>query len=402
MAVTRAQVAHGKATLFLLNSPQKKKVQKSKPKPPKAETGPELNKKNGKIVRTGRQAIPIRPNTGLPKRRFPPVGSPTSKGLINTSNDCYKLAALQALFHTPAFYRYLGKIHKDCASQLSRCVLCATQDLLYQYWEEDDPKVRRARLNTFYAATKVKANLPTLAPDLGGNFVNNQQADSYDFLHYLVSEHIEPKDPVGFRRIFQMEFESTRTCRTCRTESVREFAQASFILQLPVNNPMGARSIWLHQCLRDFLGDGVQAWNCEEEGCDGPDRNVTTLLTHASEILVLRLAISTNAGQGGNNTKISANQTEVIYPEMLNLNQYVDHHQVREDCVYRLDGVVAHSGRNTNSGHYVAMVREYNNLRDFALINDEDVTTAMDWADMLRPTLRGKRIESYVLVYSKM
>ncbi|EME86730.1 uncharacterized protein MYCFIDRAFT_206929 [Pseudocercospora fijiensis CIRAD86] len=368
----------GSAALF----PTPPSPQRRTPKP-KAERSPQLHKRNGKIVRTNRQAIPTHPHTNLPKRRFPPVGSPTSKGLLNTSNDCYKLASLQAIFHVPAFYRYLGKIHKTCASKPNKCVLCALQDLLYQYWEKDDDKERKAKLRTFYAACR--ANLPVLTADLGGDFLRNQQADAYDFLHYLVTEQIGSKSSSeSFRKMFEMGFESTRVCRTCGSVSTAPLAQASFMLEIPVNtSPDGWRS--LNGCLQDFLGNGVQTYTCEE--CDGPDRNVTTLLTHASEILVLRLAISTFDGVTGNNTKILAEETEVYYPEILNLNQFVDHYQVTEDCVYRLDGVVAHSGKRTDRGHYVAMVREYNNLRDFCLVNDTLVTTDLAWANMRRPRL---------------
>ncbi|KXS99191.1 hypothetical protein AC578_3040 [Pseudocercospora eumusae] len=407
MAVTRSQTSNRGASIDNPQKKKKKKAQETKPKPkPKATSGRRFNKKNGKIVCNGRQAIPTQPYAGLPKRRFPPVDSPISKGLFNTRNDCYKLATLQVLFHTPAFYRYLGKIHRNCALQLKECVTCALQDLLYQYWQQDDNETRRARLNTFHASTKAEKNLPEDLDDLRDDLLGDRQGDAYDFLLYLVNQQISSKtrgsDPASFRSIFQMGFETTRTCLTCRHESAAEFEQPSFILELPVNNPTGARSRSLHDCLGDFLGDGTQTYTCDQKDCSGTQRRTATLLTHASEILVMKLAISTNPGIGQVNTKIFATHTEIVYPEILNLNQYVDHNQVSEDCVYRLDGVIAHSGPETSGGHYVAMVRQYNSQRDFAFINDDSVTTDLNWGTMLRPTIGGRRIESYILVYTKM
>ncbi|KAM3423320.1 hypothetical protein BST61_g759 [Cercospora zeina] len=168
---------------------------------------------------------------------FPDVGVPTSKGLNNRANDCYRSAVLQALFHVPAFYRYMATIHRIYATSFA--------------------------------------------------------------------------------------------------------------------------------------------------------------IMHAPEVLFLQFGRFDNFAR-----KIS---TEISYPEILDLNMHREPGVVNEECIYRLDAVVAHKGSNIGGGHYVAAVRKHHE-EGFEVIDDAyEIASSRGggFQEMLRPTSQGWGGQAFILMYKR-
>lgn len=191
----------------------------------------DLVKQRNIIRKTRRQAAPL--NHSGKFWKFPKeLPSKESKGMVNPGNFCYRNSVLQALFHAPAFYRYLGKIHYDCDLEPDMCVLCALQALLYGYW--NDPGVQRnpskpktvaqSLLDRFNAACLM--NLPFSKPELAEEIQYGYQADAYEFLQYLLVEQVYlrtlPSDPWSFEGQFMLHSRASWTCKDCGETSTRD------------------------------------------------------------------------------------------------------------------------------------------------------------------------------------
>ena len=160
--------------------------------PPPRQSPRNLLKRNG--VRNGRRALPTGVLDGRISKRFPKVCTPYYKGFANPDAlSCNRNALLQCLLHIPAFYNYLGNIHKDCARNPDRCTVCALQYLAHAYWNAGDEKesstivtIGGAAMKTFNSACEDGA--PGLSPALEADFENGRMSDPYEFACYLAAE----------------------------------------------------------------------------------------------------------------------------------------------------------------------------------------------------------------------
>lgn len=119
--------------------PKQRRGSKSRT-PPSTPVSPSIVKRRGRLVADGTLVIPEGVLDGH-SNRFPTLNRPTSKGLWNKGRFCCRNATLQGLLHLPAFYRYLGKMHKDCKRHRQRCVVCALQYLAHAYWNVPEVQV---------------------------------------------------------------------------------------------------------------------------------------------------------------------------------------------------------------------------------------------------------------------
>ncbi|KAF2212965.1 hypothetical protein CERZMDRAFT_90530 [Cercospora zeae-maydis SCOH1-5] len=162
----------------------------------------------------------------------------------------------------------------------------------------------------------------------------------------------------------------------------------------------------LQWCLQSTFADTFRV-RCDSALCkataassqdhpDGPEREAVTTITHAPEVLFIQFGRFDNFAN-----KIS---TQISYPEILDLNMHREPGFVDEECIYRLDAVVAHKGRDIDGGHYVAAVRKHHE-EGFVVIDDADEIASSrggGFQEMLRPTSHGWEGQASILMYSKL
>lgn len=415
-------------------SPEKRRRKSSPPDSPSSGPGKSnLFKRQGKYVGNGRQAIPERVHEG-PPRRFPPVRASNSLGLFNAGNFCYQNAVLQVLFHTPNFYRYLGMMHQDCPMGMGECVVCMVQDLQFTYYNTKGAKndaglrcVDPKSLDLLHKACL--ANLPTGDPTFANELKKSMQSDAWDFVRYLILHQIRrkelPGDSASFRDTFQLVLEQSWTCNDCENQTVQQVDSTD--LGLPVHLKQdGKHSLDLIKCLKETFNEKRNI-HCDSNECrkgrsprttrsnnkPGPERDYVTRIKHAPQILLMQLRrfnLKTKPDAQGREKVVFDRQgrtiwekirVDVHFPEFLNLNNLSDED---DDCLYRLDGVVAHLGAEPGGGHYVAAVRDYNGFLFENISDDSSATLPYDgkFTAMRQPVYESDKCDPYILVYSKM
>ncbi|KAK9671486.1 hypothetical protein RND81_12G032900 [Saponaria officinalis] len=82
------------------------------------------------------------------------------------------------------------------------------------------------------------------------------------------------------------------------------------------------------------------------------DATKRILISKSPTILTIHLKRFWQDGRG----RLSKLNGHVVFKEFIDLRPYLDNRSVKESCIYRLSGVVEHSG-SMRSGHYIAYVR---------------------------------------------
>ena len=382
----------------------------------------QLYKWDGFLVTDGQLGRQVQPDRGMEGRwsEFPDVWAPDSKGLHNRGNDCYRSAVLQALLHLPAFYRYMGVIHRNCTTHSSECLVCCVQDICHVYWNYEGTPVddewamipsginalEKSLYNEFHEA--LEANLPADFEDVKEDILSNAQSDAREFLGYLIREQIQSKksdaDGVSFDDMFELETQQAWTCTDCgRTKSDRSKTM-QLGLYVPLNQEGLEDGRTLQWCLQSAFASTFRI-RCDSASCranaasteqhsDGPERQVVTTITQAPEVLVVQFGRFDN----------SANKifTEMRYPEFLDLNAHREPGFVDEECIYRLDSVVAHKGFDIDGGHYVASVRSDNGFE--TIDDDAEIASSLGggFQELLKPTSQDWEGEAFILLYSKL
>ncbi|WPB00667.1 uncharacterized protein RHO25_005287 [Cercospora beticola] len=376
------------------------------------------------VTEDGQLGRQVQPDQGMEGRwsEFPDVWFPASKGLYNRGNDCYRSAVLQALLHLPAFYRYMGVIHRNCTTHSSGCLVCCIQDICHVYWayegiSVDDEwamipsgvhAVDQSLYDEFHQA--LEANLPADFEDLKNDILLNAQSDAREFLGYLIREQIQSKksdgDGISFDDMFELETQQAWTCTDCGRTKSDKSKTMQLGLYVPLNQEGLEDGRTLKSCLESNFASTFRI-RCDSAFCiantasteqhsDGPERQVVTTITQAPEVLFIQFGRFDNLAN-----KIF---TEIRYPEFLDLNAHREPGLVDEECIYRLDSVVAHKGSDIDSGHYVAAVRRIDE-DGFLVVDDSDeiaVSRGGDFQEMLKPTSQGWKGEAFILMYTKL
>ncbi|PPJ58914.1 hypothetical protein CBER1_04450 [Cercospora berteroae] len=287
----------------------------------------------------------------------------------NPNNLCYRNASLQALFHSPQFYQFLGRVHEDCYVTSEYCVVCALQELIWRYWNAPGiqpgnsgvTEVSRGRLEVFTAACKKS---PPRDLQTAREVKKDRQSDAFMFIDYLVREclaEVPGMDASLLRDFFELECERSWTCRHCGNVSrIQNEKTGQLGLTVEFSDKEKGHGVpwYLHN---GFFYEKAALW-CDSDECkerrdnsqaiDGPRRLFTRRITRAPEVLVVRIARFKFTEEG----TVSKIDQRVRYPEFLNLNAYRGQN-LKQDCVYRLDGVVGHKGATIRKGHYIAAAR---------------------------------------------
>lgn len=417
---------------------------KSKPNsPPASPSKSDPAKTEGPASKSGSQGsgqpespaktpLPAPGTPAIEWNRFPEeMTSRRTKGLGNDGNFCYRNATLQALLHLPGFYRYMRGMQHSCleTSKKDLCVACALKALTFIYWHGQDAIdfTRRgddslgddaweAALDGPHAALKTfnnacGRNLPE-AKEVRREFIKLHQSDPYDFLQYLL-EHIgrkeSPEDINTFANMFAMPLETSWTCADCGETTTTKTGGAE-ALSVGIQDPRPG--LTLTEYVAHELED-LRRVKCDNKTCpgtsakskmdkeEGPVRHWQKRIVSSPEIMVIRMI-----RYGSYIDKKGRLQTrkifdDVAFEELLDLSDFAG-----EDCVYRLDAVVAHSGKDIHRGHIIAAVRDFHG-EQFHIINDDAVLGPSkrgrgEFAELQHPICQGSEKQPYMLFYSKL
>lgn len=393
--------------------------------PPSSPQDPSLVKRNGRRVDNNLQIIPERVAEGRVTKRFPPVQSARVKGMYNRREDCYRNAALQALFHVPAFYRYLGKMHKNCRNSFKDCVVCSMQFLAQAYYNMPMLNVvstqglpRRTAgplqpLLLFNRACRLNPPTDEVLWDMIEQFKAESQSDAWTFAQWLLmllQDKELPSDDVSFSHMFELTSEESWTCDRCGETFTRQVQEANQMPREGYGLSVTIRDAGQSTTLVEFLEhhfevtmrrrcQGELCSDLNVEGYEGPKQRMIRRLTKTPEVLLIQIIRFSGTADLGIVKFFDAVQFE----EYLNLGPFT---KDGDDVMYRLDGVVAHKGRSIVGGHYMAAVRDVASGR-FVRANDDTQVGVSNRGrgsiiEMQRPSSWGADFEPYVLMYSKM
>lgn len=268
-------------------------------------------------------------------------------GLSNQGNTCYLNSILQSLFHLPIFRRAIYRMPPGSPS-----LILALQRLFF-----------RLQYHYKYSfTTEVMQTFECNSLHLGS------QNDTQEFLK-LFQDTIEAmmkKTPVEgtVEKLFRGSIVNYIRCVNAPYESVR--SEYFYDISLNVKGFPDVYASFKKFCEIEVL-QGDQLYDAEGHGFQVAHKGI--IFETLPPVLHLHLIryeydIYTDQFQKVND--------KYIFPEILNLNMFVDPNSRSKDYVYHLQGVLVHSG-NLNGGHYVAYIKPGKET-DWFKFNDSVVT----------------------------
>ena len=300
-------------------------------------------------------------------------------GLPNKGQTCFLNACLQQLLNIEDLRIYVTNYHASeceknakCKSQKTKptpafCLCCALASLLNQSTKDD-------------ALTSICNNLPA-------TLIRGEQNDAHECWHALVTGICESGGTDIIRKIFHGKINSKIQTKCCRGKSGRE--EEINDLQLEITDCDD-----LFDALAKFIrveklqGDNEYfCRNCRDktEACKQlkvlkAPKYLTILLKRFETI-----CIDGQFVQRKDDRKIE-------YPPVLDMTLFMKGKQNRP-VLYRLQGVLIHSGGRTNTGHYVSLIE---NNRYWFECNDAKIDR-QTWHHAL-----GFQRSAYILSYKKI
>lgn len=423
-----------RATSEESKSPRPSKTSKSPGRD--AASTPHLLKLKGMMQKDGKDHRRIQPESNLTglTSQFPDIGYPYSKGLVNEDTNCYRNAVLQGLFHIPAFYRYMGKLHQDCPIKSTRCFVCRLQYLCWYYWNttgtwkgsEDHGLfcVSETLCRSIHRSMELDANAPVNLISLREGIQDGAQCDAREMLEYIIADQIlaklGPPDFVTYNDMFQLMLKTSWTCQDCgrTSDTIAPCPEIGILLPMAIAGMQDDRS--LDWCLQPYFAFQRRT-HCADLNChhasrirdpnpSGPERNVTSTILQAPEILFIHFL---RFDQVWNARRHRMDEKKVFdrikFPEQLDLSQFGAAGVSGQGLKYRLNAVVAHGGKTITRGHYIAACRTHPNdpLGDKFQVIDDDNSIASPRGggieDARRPlSANNQEFEPQMLMYSKI
>lgn len=254
-------------------------------------------------------------------------------------------------------------------------------------------------------------------------FRTEDQADAWDFVQYLLQQIQRkelPQDDTSFTQMFGMIIEQSWTCEKCGAVSPQQH-DADHPNGLGIGIDLGIREPRRGLTFFEYLQYHFtwrQRVRCESEGCEptvvegkeAPQRTMTKRITQTPEVLLIhpkRFLTGPELGRDEYNVPLYGPQVKlkdvVAFEEYLNIGAFTKH---GDDVLYRLDGVVAHMGRDVDTGHYIAVVREPDGVNFVTANDDVAVRRTSDgrgsFLEMRNTASLGSVAEPYVFFYSKV
>lgn len=370
-----------------------------------------------------------------------PKGIPGTVGLTNLGNSCYMNCIVQCLVHAEPLTKYMLSTESLFRQEINRTnplgsggkVAEAYASLLKAIWSGQ---------HTCISPLALKRTIAGIAPQ----FQNTRQHDAQEFLSFLmdglhedlnrvlsVSANLEshstnPKLDGDAQSVteggndtlmacrtwknhllrndsiivdhFQGMQRTSLTCPHCRKQSIKFDVYSS--LSLTLEGRKDGRPTSLHSSLEHFtreeqLDDG-NGWYCSK--CRSNVNAIKCVkLWSTPNILVLhlkRFTFRSSKRRGGGVLQCKIEDVVDFPVDHLNMEPFMTdsspiHDNITCPPVYRLLGVVEHSGETPDSGHYTATVRNSKDSR-FYRCNDSQIGDATD-------NLKGSGV--YLLFYKR-
>lgn len=346
-----------------------------------------------------------------------------AQGYTNHANSCYRNATLQCLLHLVEFCHYLARNHRSCDLPVEFCVSCALRRLCSVNWPgfllstsatpkppiNDPVTVVGVQMKDLQMA--LLSTVPRSSP-LYEELQNDAQSDAYDLLGYLLEELEKTEvsdDRLKLSNLFAINHEVEWQCEDCAKTSlvVESSSQAGTGAGLCVNILQPKRNCDLMTYLRNNVYREEVDISCDSYQCTarfGAGRRITRerrrYITQAPEILVLRLNRFTLDEVTYRPMKL---RDAVTFDEVINLGEFT---RSGEPLLYKLQGVVAHSGSQVDSGHFIAAVRRLDGKNFYTLNDDQEIH--QEWPgeanvrELQFPRSRGVDFDPYLLFYSRV
>lgn len=209
-----------------------------------------------------------------------------------------------------------------------------------------------------------------------------QQEDAHEFLRSLLSTLTLDGYNKKLSSLFDGLLESAVTCQTCNNSSITRDRYMDLSLDI-----QGEEITDLSSALRNFTktelldaDNKVTCSHCQQKQIVSKGLRLAT----APSILVCHLKRFA-FDMYGRTTRISK---RIKYPQELELGAYMSRANQGKPPPYELMGVIVHTGKRCDRGHYVAYVKKGN---DWYRTSDSEVTP-VDLATVLRQ-------QAYILIY---
>mmetsp|Transcript_4642 Transcript_4642/g.8008 ORF Transcript_4642/g.8008 Transcript_4642/m.8008 type:complete len:352 (-) Transcript_4642:104-1159(-) len=293
-------------------------------------------------------------------------------GLENFGNTCYCNSVLQALYHCRPFrervVQYAQELPKDSPETLLGCLA----ELFLQI-SVNKKKTGVLAPKKFVARLKRDNEL----------FSGYMHQDAHEFLNYVLNQSSEiledtikqackartgrppPIDlPINtwIHEIFQGKLVNETRCLHCETVTCREEVFMDLSLEIEQNSS-------LTSCLRNF--SAMETLNCDDKFfCDHccclQEAQKRMLIKEAPPCLILHLKRFKYVESQGRMRKL---MYRVVFPLELKLsNTTAD--AFGADTTYSLRAVVVHVGSGPHHGHYISLIKSFN---QWVFFDDENV-----------------------------
>ena len=244
---------------------------------------------------------------------------------------------------------------------------------------------------------------------------DNDQYDPLAFLQYILDELQKaelPNNRYKLADLCNVEHRSALTCSDCgvvhNKPEVAGEGGHGVGLSVQIQEPRRGLPMLAdlqrndYEARREIRCESPECIEKYGAKCDGKTRTLRKLITKAPEILfmsLVRFDSRPNPRTGiVKNTKI---KDGVIFEEYLNLREFTES---EEPLFYKLQGVVAHSGKTIDGGHFIAAVRNRDG-KTFCSLNDDkdpEIRRFGTIDELESPRSVEQNFDPYLLVYSKM
>ncbi|ODV89375.1 hypothetical protein CANCADRAFT_138945 [Tortispora caseinolytica NRRL Y-17796] len=305
-------------------------------------------------------------------------------GLVNAGVTCYLNSVLQTLLHIPGFANYLLYTHRNECNRSDSCYICILSEIA-------DNVVLAKSTKTPYLPRPLINKLKKLGP--GFNIYD--QEDAHEFLLSLIDSLQDSlvtksmpdslKETSALHCLFGGRIRQQIRCSKCRKASNR--FEASLDLSLDLRPSVKT----LSEALSDFFEKEeltVKEGNAYK--CDSCDEYVDALksvdLYEPPEYLIIHLK-RFGFSAFGTTQKI---QRPISFTQHISLADYTIKHP--EKANYELIGLISHSGKSANSGHYVCYCKQPSGT--WAKYDDDEVQQVSFNAVL--------KAQAYMLFYAKV